>query len=226
MKDIEKKWNSFFDDMARRHGRTATALAYSSDKIYYYVRDAIIVFLERGSAPLKGKMILDSGCGNGLFSEPLVRQNTVLGLDISHEMLKIARTNGLDVTRGSIFDLPYRRESFDIVISAGVLQHIDNAQHVINESARVTKHGGMIVFKTLNSESIARKIYRLFKGGSDTRPYKISDVLTSMKKAGIGRFRIIFFYYPFTHKISLVRKKSGFLNRILSSAFAVVGIRE
>ena len=226
MEDSEKKWKHFFDAKARDFGNDAQALGYYSDKVYFCRRDSVLRALREFFHPLKDRTILDCGCGNGLFTKPLVKENSVTGVDISEEMLKIAKKNGLKVLRGSVLDLPFKNDSFDIVISAGVVQLFEKADLIASECSRVVKPGGAVLIETIN-KSLPRRCYRMLKrkAGKGIRPYKIHEVLSPMENAGLRISQIVFLYYPFTYRGKQVRAKAGIFNRLFSSAFVAIGTK-
>lgn len=77
---------------------------------------------------MRGKRILDVGCGAGRFSEIALQSGaTVIGLDYS-EAVDAARDNlshyqHFDAVQASVYELPFRPWSFDYVYCLGVLQH-------------------------------------------------------------------------------------------------------
>lgn len=77
---------------------------------------------------MKGKWVLDAGCGSGRFAEIVLKTGAnVIALDYSnavdacYENLK--QNENLLVVQGDIYNLPFERSSFDYVYSLGVLQH-------------------------------------------------------------------------------------------------------
>ena len=96
---------------------------------------------------LHGK-ILDHGCGTGLLSEFLGRDDLV-GCDNSKKMLKIRGSGDLcDVEK-----LPYKKDEFDFVLSFSVLMNSSNPEKAIKEIKRVLKPNGTFVCTFIRSFS-------------------------------------------------------------------------
>ena len=108
--------------------------------------------------PSKGEVILDAGCGTGVFSFDLLSFRThIIGIDISLPMLMRAREKARayqpHFSLADISNLPFRENSFDKVVSITALEFIEDAKGALRELFRVTKKGGSIVVATLNSLS-------------------------------------------------------------------------
>lgn len=104
------------------------------------------------------KLILECGCGTGQLSHYLqLSNNHVLGIDMSISSLKLAiehkQRNQLErsaFAQMNIFDLAVKDESFDVVISHGVLHHTYDAKRAFSHIARKLKPGGVIVVGLYN----------------------------------------------------------------------------
>jgi ubiquinone/menaquinone biosynthesis C-methylase UbiE len=108
--------------------------------------------------PAPGEMILDAGCGTGVFTRDIISGGSqVIGLDISFPMLRRAREKSGGVRFqpiwGDISTLPFREESFDKVVSITALEFIAEAKSAVAELFRVARRGGVVVVATLNSRS-------------------------------------------------------------------------
>lgn len=111
---------------------------------------------------LKGKKVLDIGCGTGRV-EDLIKTNNadnpdpnscpqITAADISDEMLKIAKHRHPDVefVQADINAMPFKDEEFDVVIAAFVIVHIKNLTKAFKEIDRVLKPNGIFILTNIN----------------------------------------------------------------------------
>lgn len=91
--------------------------------------------------------ILEAGCGTGQTLSLLSYRHETTGLDISSAALRLACQNCGNAALGSIFNIPFRDDSFDLVYNSGVIEHFPEPTNVsaIREMARVTKPSGRII---------------------------------------------------------------------------------
>ncbi len=103
----------------------------------------------------RGGRVLEVGCGTGLILERLARvAEEAWGLDLSPGMLQKAHQRGLNVVLGSVTDIPFADDSFDLVCSFKVLAHVPDIGHALAEVARVTRPGGHMVLEFYNPWSL------------------------------------------------------------------------
>jgi ubiquinone/menaquinone biosynthesis C-methylase UbiE len=103
--------------------------------------------------PRPGEVILDAGCGTGVFTLDILASGAkVIGLDISLPMLRQARKKAGDYPcfLGDILHLPFPESCFDRSASVTALEFIEDGQGAMKELFRVTKKGGSVVVATLN----------------------------------------------------------------------------
>ncbi|MFA5793497.1 MAG: methyltransferase domain-containing protein [Candidatus Brocadiia bacterium] len=116
--------------------------------------------------PQPGSKILYVGCGVGwLFFEILkifpMQNLEFFGLDVVYSNIrnliyrkkKEGRPNIVGIV-GDAQTLPFPDDSFDIVVSSEVLEHIYDKQAAIKEIYRVLKPGGRFIFSTPSREAI------------------------------------------------------------------------
>lgn len=112
--------------------------------------------------PNKEISVLDLGCGDGLLLSLLEEMGiTGKGMDISEEGVEKARMKGFDV---SVFDfskkLSFPDNSFDLVISLDVLEHLYHPKNLIMEASRVSK--GSVIIGVPNFNSLPARFQVLF----------------------------------------------------------------
>lgn len=113
--------------------------------------------------------ILDIGCGNGTFINILPnRYKTVVGLDYSSEVLKYVKKKKV---RGNITNLPFKDESFDLVTSLEVLEHLtyETFERGILELERVSKK--YIIITVPNEEDLKHSLVMCPKCYCKFSPY-------------------------------------------------------
>ena len=108
---------------------------------------------------------LEVGCGNGEVARYIARtyRGSVTGIDVDPEQVKIARKNDDDIphlefVEADSTDLPFEDESFDVVLSFGVLHHIHNWRDALGEIKRVLRGGGYFVYADIIYPEAVTKI--------------------------------------------------------------------
>ena len=110
---------------------------------------------------LKGAKVLDVGCGTGNRSMLMAKYfeiGELYGFDACKKSLEIAEKVAIEEEfdnfkpiNGSSFDLPFENNTFDVVMSWGVLHHTFNPLLGLKEMYRVCKKGGYVCFFVYNS---------------------------------------------------------------------------
>jgi ubiquinone/menaquinone biosynthesis C-methylase UbiE len=188
--------DKLFDEWPETYDRWFTTPIGSL--VRQYEAELILDLLKPGS----GEMILDAGCGTGIFtSDILAGGSRVIGLDLSLPMLRYGKKKAsrvpCEVVVGDILKLPFPAEMFDKVVSITALEFVSDARTAIDELFRVTKRGGCVVVATLNSLSPwatrrkeeARKGHRLFQKAFFRSP---DEMLSFIPLPGVAKTAIHF----------------------------------
>ena len=91
---------------------------------------------------LRGKRVLDIGCGNGTHLS--IDKKNWVGLDVNKDAVKDAKAKGCNAVLGSATDCPFEDGSFDGIIAYHVIEHLvpSDAYKMLTEMARLLKKGG------------------------------------------------------------------------------------
>lgn len=145
-------WWDEDDPLNMLHGSVTPA------RFGYFV--AVLERLDRGPSGLRA---LDIGCGGGFLAEEFARLGCrVVGVDPSAPSIETARRHAadrgleIDYRVGSGEHLPVEDGEFDLAYCCDVLEHVDDLDQVIHETARALKPGGTYMFDTVNRTLVSR----------------------------------------------------------------------
>ncbi len=110
-------------------------------------------------AGLRGKAVLDVGCGGGILAESMARRAAhVTGIDLAAKPLGVARLHALEE---GVSNLDYREvatevlaaeqpAAFDVVTCMEMLEHVPDPAAVVQACSTLVRPGGWVFFSTLN----------------------------------------------------------------------------
>jgi len=94
----------------------------------------------------EGARILDAGCGSGRNMVELARYGSVTGIELSETSVALARERGAgEVVAGSVLEMPFPDQSFDLVVSLDVIEHLDDDLSALRELRRTVAPGGSLL---------------------------------------------------------------------------------
>jgi ubiquinone/menaquinone biosynthesis C-methylase UbiE len=155
--------NNFVNNKKELFDRWANSYDWTFPSfIYQAIHQRLITKVEL----LPHANILDLGCGTGRLLDRLATQFpeiTATGLDLSPQMLRVARQNNrhrprLIYLEGNAENLPFAEGQFDAVFNTISFLHYPQPEQVLNEVARVLSPGGKfyLVDITFNNSSLCK----------------------------------------------------------------------
>lgn len=109
----------------------------------------------------KTNKILDVGCGNGFFLEAAREQGwEVYGTEYSEKAIEILKEKGIKSYKGKLEIRDFNEESFDVITSFEVLEHINNPQEEIKNFYYLLRNNGILYVTTPNFNSISRDLLK------------------------------------------------------------------
>ena len=133
--------------------------------------------------------ILDLGCGDGRSLPIWQIVGNACGLDLSEKAMSVAKKMfpELKFISGNALSTPFEDQSFDIVISQEVIEHIEAQSQYVEECNRLLRNGGYLILTTPNRYYFDRR-----KGGNYSNQ-PIENLLTpqELRKLLIPKFKVI-----------------------------------
>lgn len=171
------------------------------------------------STDIKGKLILDVGCGSGKLTNQLAKFSPkyIFGIDIHSGLDKVYESchivSNYEIIKADVFNLPFHKDLFDIVWCNGVIHHTPDPYLAFQNLTKVVKPGGLLYVwvyeKRFSPYKFTKNIFRFTR--LDHLPYtilfKICQLFSiwSVGIHGIYRFSIILLY-PFLRKSTYFKK--------------------
>jgi 2-polyprenyl-6-hydroxyphenyl methylase / 3-demethylubiquinone-9 3-methyltransferase len=146
-----------FSDLAHRWWDPS-----SEFKPLHQINPLRLDWIERvlGADGVRGRQVLDVGCGGGILAEAMARRGAthVLGVDLAVKPLKVAQLHALEA---AIDNIDYREvaiealaaerpASFDVVTCMEMLEHVPDPASVVGACAALVRPGGQVFFSTIN----------------------------------------------------------------------------
>jgi len=148
--------------------------------------------------------VVDIGCGSGVFSIALAKDNFVVALDIDRKPLEAIKKI-VAVVNADAHYLPFKPESFDIVLSLSLMEHLEDPAGHVEDLRNIVKRGGWLILQLPNLRyffEIHSKVPFLF-----LLPQKIQRLVFRKSE------------YPYVVNMNLTIK--GALKLLLSAGFTL-----
>lgn len=114
---------------------------------WFLVRNQIIMNHLRRQLPTNRPLkILNVGIATGRTSELLTEFGSVKSVEYDQECFEFTKSAvpSLDLIQGSILELPFEDQSYDLVCALDVIEHVEDHQLAVREMQRVCKPNGLV----------------------------------------------------------------------------------
>jgi ubiquinone/menaquinone biosynthesis C-methylase UbiE len=164
----KSKTQNFYDRIADVHNLTMRVNGY---------RTSVAKYLRSLDLKIdKDSLVLDAGSGTGIvtlaFQGAGFQPRKSVALDLSLNSLKVAReqfekdkkvnAENIVSVQSNVLDLPFADETFDLVLSCGVLEYVP-LDEGLREMARVMKTGAKLVFIPVKPSFVGTVLEILYK---------------------------------------------------------------
>jgi len=160
----EQEWDKERAEQHARWAKMASKLTYAP-----FARRIV-----RGIASLEGgSTIVDLGTGPGILSielHKLLPQAKIIGVDLSSDMLEIARKNAdeagmsnYETRLGKAEELPIESNSVNLVVTQSSFHEWEDPRKGLSEIFRILKPGGSLILKDYNRDWLSKWRRNLFK---------------------------------------------------------------
>ena len=112
----------------------------------------------KSKVDLKGKRVLDIGCGGGILAEALAREGAeVTGIDQGEKVIKIAKLHSLESQLNINYEqinienfIKKNKQKFDVITCLEMLEHVPDPASVIKACSQILKPDGKLFLSTIN----------------------------------------------------------------------------
>ncbi len=138
------------------------------DELYLAEREGRILTFQRHLNPIEalvgpgsGRRLLDVGCHIGVFVEiAAARGWDAWGVEPSRWAAEQARARGLQVVTGTLRDMTFDGEPFDVVTLWDVIEHLTDPAAELRQMRRALRPGGLLAIHTIDIESWLARLLR------------------------------------------------------------------
>jgi len=133
--------------------------------------------------------LLDVCCGSGVVGNSFRdKVGHITGLDITPEMVAISKTRLDEVVHGTVYEIPFADESFEIVSNREVMHLMPHPENMLSEVFRVIKKDGQFVFGQIVPFGVedAAWMYRIFRKKQPLfhHMFMVDDLIELLTDAG------------------------------------------
>lgn len=162
---------------------------------YVSVHELVLKLVDQHHRPDKSSKVLDAGCGVGGLALKLRRYGEVTALDANETAIELSSRRGLNAVKGSIEQLPFEDEAFDLITCVDVIYHSDvtSDARALAELFRVLRPGGTLVMRVPARRELYSQHDVLVK---TARRYSVNEVRNLLNASGFALARLSYCQSP------------------------------
>lgn len=221
---------NFFDEVAETAHGEYDAESKRALKAKEIARSIVFDML----SDIANKKILDVGCGPGKYTAKLLQRNaTVVGMDVSLNMLRICNENysneKMALCLADLEYIPFKEKSFDVILCVDLLHTFtkESREIIIDNLIKFVTPGGMIILDNRNSWCPY-----LWFGWSKKNPvgyvetFSISSVTRKLKENGCYNIQTKGIYFPLiTSPIVIIKGNIKSKNKVQANGLSYHQLR-
>ena len=170
----EDYWNRESSDFSKIYSHEKSWIGNTIDRIFRQDMYQRYVMTLKSCEPVKDRAFLDIGCGNGLYSIELAQRGAgkVIGLDISENMLTLAKENSKNAGTSSIITFKKGdvlkmeiQDIFDISFAVGFFDYVKDPLPLLNKMKSISRDKVIATFpRKWSTRPLHRKPRLCLKG--------------------------------------------------------------
>jgi SAM-dependent methyltransferase len=171
-------------------------------------------------------IIADFGCGSGRFSKYFQgKVKKIVAIDPSDAIFEadklLGKDDSVELVKSSISNIPYDDNSFDFVMSIGVLHHIPDTRLAMKNCIAKVKHGGFFFVYLYYSFDNRGFLFKLIWKVSDLIRKLVSALPIAIRKI-VCNLLAVFIYFPviyFIRSLKLLNVPESFWGKMPLSIY-------
>ncbi len=150
---------------------------------------------------------LEIGVGSGRFASEL---NIRYGLEPAFNAIKVASSRGVISISGVGESLPFKDNSFDLILSLTVFEFVNDLDTVLNEIRRVLVGNGILLVSIIDADSFLGKIY---KSSRESIFYSKANIFSASELLNIlnsSKFEVVEIYQTLFKKLEKIEESQNY----------------